>query len=82
MGCKLHDEKGDQYTVMKDLKFGQFAVIAESSNSYYTGAIVTPYESGGVKLFLCLSGEPGKVFHTDNSFPVRILQPGELLEIV
>ena len=83
MGVKLVD-KSDPTTInMHDMKDGDIGEIVEWPISSYTGRIVQRY-----KQYLLCVGRPseygwGTLFNTDRdeSCRVRILQPGELLEI-
>ena len=74
MGCKLRGD--DNVIQMRQLKYGQIAVVVYGE---YTGHIVIATRAG----FRAIGGpSEGDCWSADCKTVVRILQPGELIEVV
>lgn len=79
MGCKLHNDKKDVIK-MKDLKYGEIGIVLQGLGE---GILVTKAKSNDGDIFFI---ELGNKNHEDGykrnaETQVRILQPGELIEI-
>lgn len=82
MACKLYKSIHKEYIEMKDLEPGQLAVIAGNTFSAHEGLIVTPVYYEKYRIFLTIGEGTGSIFDSpDNSLKVRILKPGELIEV-
>lgn len=86
MGTKLHKEKSERSIPVRKMKDGEIGVIVEWSILEYLGRIVQRYKNH----LLTVGGDPGsgwgEIFDKNgigdfSNCRVRILQPGELIEI-
>ena len=83
MACKLYKAEDSQFIPMKDLEYGQLAVIVDDDAcvSQWKGCIVTPCHRDNRTWFFAIGVRIGGTFAPGVTHSVRILQPGELIEV-
>lgn len=78
MGARLVRSKQVDKVLMCDLKDGQIAIVIEDCG--YTGRLVQRYQDRGIAIGLPEGSSWSDI--TMNTLEVRILEHGELIEIV
>jgi hypothetical protein len=78
MGAKLVKSKQVDKVLMRDLKDGQIAVIIDEC--HYTGRLVQRHYDKGIAIGLPEGSSWSDI--TMNTLEVRVLETGELIEII